>query len=185
MAIALPLTPQMTEQVRRIDLTLLFPPFADLYLELLDRCAARGHVYYALSGFRSEAEQEVLYAKGRVRDGADWIVHNAPAIVTNAAPGTSDHQYGVGADSCLDKDADRAGLQPGWAMSDYRVLAEEARGLGLNALYWSQIFPEGPHVGLDLGKYGITTRQLLQIHRKGGQAAVWTFLWQHDWSPAG
>lgn len=183
MGSALPLTPQMAEQVRRIDLTLLFPPFADLYIELLDRCAARGFVYFGLSGLRSEAEQEQLYAKGRRKVDDLWIAHDAPSIVTNAAPGTSDHQYGVGADSCLDKDAERAGLQPGWAMSDYRVLAEEARGLGLNALYWSTIFPEGPHVGLDLGKYGITTRQLLQIHRRGGQSAVWTHLFGYDWSP--
>ena len=174
---SLPLAPFLVELTRRIDLDALYRPFRDRYLECLVACHERSVDYYAISGTRPDPEQDALYAKGRLQtDTGAWIVTDAAKIVTNAQPGQSDHGYGIGADSCLDKDVDRAGLQPGWSMPDYRVLAEEARRLGLNALYWSTSFPEGPHVGLDLKRFGITHAQLHRLQEKGGQAAVWDFL---------
>ena len=173
----LPLAPFLATLTRRIDLAALYRPFRDRYLECLVACHDRGFDYFAISGTRADPEQEALFSKGRKKINTDeWEVVDRSKIVTNAKPGASDHSFGLGADSSLDKDVDRAGLQPGWAFADYRVLAEEARRLGLNALYWSTTFPEGPHVGLDLKKFGITHAQLRRLQEQGGQPAVWEFL---------
>lgn len=169
----LPLAPYLAALARRIDLNALYRPFRDRYLECLVACHERGFDYFAISGTRGDPEQEALFAKGRAKDGDGWTILDAGKIVTNARPGESDHSFGLGVDSALDKDLDRAGLQPGWGFGDYRVLAEEARRLGLNALYWSTAFPEGPHVGLDIKKYGITHAQLRRLQEQGGMAAVW------------
>lgn len=178
-----PLSPQISAQLARLDLDALFPPFRELYVECIIACAARGFFYWGISGLRDDADQEALYGKGRKKqpDGS-WIVTDASKIVTKAQPGSSDHNYGIGADSALDREAERGGLQPGWAISDYQVLAEEAKRLGLNALYYSTIFPEGPHVGLDLKRYGITHHALRSLKEKGGMAAVWEYLDGHDWT---
>lgn len=177
-----PLSPAMSVLTQRVDLTRLYPPFAALYLECLEACLRRSTPYYCISGFRDDAEQEALYAKGRKKlaDGS-WVVVDASQIVTRAKPGESDHNFGVGADSCRDKDADRAGLQPGWAIADYEVLAQEAKRLGLNALYYSASFREGPHVGLDLARYGLSTKHLRAAHDRGGLSAAWALLDGYDW----
>ena len=176
----LPLAPFLAELTKRIDLAALYRPFRDRYLETIVACHERGSDYYAISGTRPDPEQDALFAIGRKKvEGATgpWYVLDPPKkVVTNAKAGESDHSFGIGVDNSLDKDVERAGLQPGWSMPDYLVLAEEARRLGLNALYWSKTFPEGPHVGLDLKKYGITHAQLRRIQQKGGQTAVWEFL---------
>lgn len=151
----------------RIDLDALYPAFRARYVDVLAACRARGFDYFAISGTRSDAEQNALFAQGRTAPGS---------IVTNARAGESDHNFGVGVDACLDKDLDRAGLQPGWSLPDYLVLAEEAKRLGLNALYRSAAFREGPHVGLDIRKFGITHAHLRGIQERGGMSAVWSFL---------
>lgn len=172
----LPLAPYLTDLTKRVDLLALYLPFRDRYLECLVACHERGFDYYAISGTRLDPEQDALFAIGRTKtaDGT-WIV-DLKKIVTRAKAGESDHSFGVGADSSMDKDLDRAGLQPSWAFPDYQVLAEEARRLGLNALYWSTSFREGPHVGLDLKKYGVTHAQLRRLQEQGGMPAVWDFL---------
>lgn len=182
----LPLSPWLEEHVRRIDLTALYRPFRDSYLALLFACHERGFDYYAISGTRLDAEQEALYAKGRKKqsDGS-WTVTDASKIVTNAKPGSSAHNYGCAADSCLDKNQDRAGLQPGWSTKDYQVLGEEARKLGLDAgLFWTS-FRDPPHVQLDLRSKGITTAQLRSIQDKGGMPAVYEYLDGFGWGTNG
>lgn len=177
-----PMTPQMAAWTARADLPSLYPPFADFAVELLEACVARAAVYYGISGLRDDDEQEELFSRGReqLADGS-WIVVDPKKVVTNAMPGESDHGYGCGIDFCRDKDAERSGLQPGWRLEDYRILAEEARELGLNALFWSATFREGPHVGLNLAKFGITHRQLYVLRQKGGLPAVFRHLDSYDW----
>lgn len=156
----------------RIDPNLLYPPFRKKLEQLIINCQARGVSYWIISGLRTMAEQAALFAQGRTKEGK---------IVTNAKAGHSFHQYGVAADSCRDLNADRAGLQPGWNLADYKVLAEEADKLGLEAAYYWKTFKEGPHVQLPCSRLGITTDQLLSAFNAGGMKAVWHLLDKFNW----
>ncbi len=64
----------------------IFLPFI---LEAKKIAAEMGFDYIAISGNRTPKEQEILYAKGRTSPGA---------IVTNARPYQSNHQYGIALD---------------------------------------------------------------------------------------
>jgi peptidoglycan L-alanyl-D-glutamate endopeptidase CwlK len=61
-------------------------PFA---IALVQRAAARGIVIKVISGTRSYAEQDALYAQGRTAPGE---------IVTNARGGQSNHNFGIAFD---------------------------------------------------------------------------------------
>jgi len=111
-----------------------------------------------------------LYFQGRTTPGK---------IVTNARPGESAHNFGIAVDWCRDGDVNRAGLQPKWALIDYKPLAEAAFELGLEAAYFWRTFKEGPHVQLDLKAKGITFKDLRLEHDLGGVPAVWAYLDLH------
>lgn len=178
----MPLTPEMDALVQRIDLSDLYPPFAALLIETLAACVRRGVPYYAISGTRLWEEQQALYAKGRVRqaDGT-WTIVDASKVVTKARPGSSLHNYGLAADCCRDKDADRAGLQPGWAPSDYAVLAEEATRLGLDAGANWVTFRDYPHLQLNIRDRGLSVAHLRSLYERGGLSAVYEHLDGYDW----
>lgn len=160
-----------SELVKKINLDLLYMPFIERYLQLLANCDRRGHRYYSICGYRSPAEQDQLFAQGRTRPGP---------IVTRAAGGLSWHQWGIAGDSCSDKDVSRAGLQPDWNVDEYRVLAEEAKLLGLDAgYYWK--FKDAPHVQLDVGKHGITLLKVNQIYAAEGMRGVWAYFDTFSW----
>ena len=72
----LPLSPGVAVLLGRIDLTLLYPPFADRYIETIVACRDRGVAYYATSGVRDDAEQLALYAKGRASVNGLWEISN-------------------------------------------------------------------------------------------------------------
>ena len=176
------LAPHIAELFRRVDLTPTYPPFRDRWVECLSNCYVRGASYYAISAGRSWDEQEILWAKGRRKEAdGSWVVVEPDSIVTKAAPGQSLHNYFLAGDNCLDKDATRAGLQPGWMLEDYDVLAEEAEKVGLKSLRRSKVFPEGPHVQLDIARYGILLAELRDLHRRGGSVAVFDFLDAYTW----
>lgn len=160
------------ELIKRVNLDLLYLPFTEKWLQVLANCQKRGVTYYGISGTRTVAEQADLYAQGRTKPGK---------IVTNAKPGTSAHNYGIATDSCKDADATKAGLQPDWDLENYRVLAEEAQKVGLEAAFFWKTFQEGPHLQLPLGKYGIKFADLKKIHDQGGLKAVWKFLDGYKW----
>lgn len=161
----------LTKRVRLED---LYRPFRDRYLELLVACHERGFDYFAISGHRSVEEQDALYALGRARcDDGSWTVMDAGKVVTKAPGGSSAHNFGVASDSCRDANQDRAGLQPAWGIADYRVLAVEAKRLGLEAAYFWTSFREGPHVQLPFLERGITLAEMRTLHQKGGLTAVW------------
>jgi peptidoglycan L-alanyl-D-glutamate endopeptidase CwlK len=127
--------------------------------------------YWAVSGERSWAEQDELYAQGRTKPGK---------IVTNAKGGQSAHNFAVAVDFCADKDVTRAGLQPDWDVAKYGILAEEAEKLGLEAgLRWK--FMDAPHIQLPLGKHGITLKILQDYYHQGGKKAVFAYLDKFQW----
>ncbi len=172
----------MKEIAGRVDLPALYPPFADLWLEVLSNLEARHQRFYAISGKRSLDEQKAAWARGRkeVAPG-QWVVADEQKVVTNARPGLSAHNYAIAGDACRDKDRDLKGLQPDWSLPDYEVYAEECRRIGLDAAYYWTSFCEGPHAQLDLRRYGISTWKLFQLHEQGGMPEVWGYLDSFTW----
>lgn len=155
----------------RIDTSKLYPPFVAKLKQLEAALEKRGIRYYAISALRTVEEQDALYAQGRTKPGK---------IVTKAKGGQSAHNFGVAADFCMDADMKRDGLQPDWNVDSYKVLAEEATELGLEAgLKWR--FVDAPHIQLPLATRGITLEQLSSRYRKGGFAAVFAFLDETIW----
>jgi peptidoglycan LD-endopeptidase CwlK len=150
--------------IRRINLDLLYLPFAAKLVELVTALDAEHTPFYATSGFRSHEEQQALWERGRRLPGAKKV--------TNSPAGYSAHNYGVAADLCRDGDVDKWGLQPDWHGPSYEVLGEAARKLGLEwGGGWSKMF-DGPHVQLPLRRHGFTYDRLLAIYRLGGMAKV-------------
>lgn len=162
----------MTDLLRRIDLNVLYPPFARKLQLLAQNLLARGVQYWAISGLRSWDEQAKLYAQGRTAPGP---------IVTKAKPGQSFHNFAVAADLAHDADTARDGLQPTWGIEDYKVLAEEAEKIGLEAAYHWRSFPEGPHVQLPIDRVGLSKEKLASAYANGGYKAVFHLLDQYRW----
>jgi peptidoglycan LD-endopeptidase CwlK len=159
--------------IQRILPTLdsLYPPFRDLVFDLLARCRARGADYVALSGYRSAQEQLKLWQKGRNAAGA---VVDPSKVVTRVKYGA--HNAGAAIDVCRDSDLHRVGLQPSWNRSDYVILAEEARALGLEPGFDWTNFPDLGHVQLPLEKKNVTLTMLRGLDARGGLKSVHHFL---------
>lgn len=166
-----------------VDVSQLYPAFLDKAMALANNCAVRGHVFFANSTYRSVEQQDALYAQGRTTPGA---------IVTNAKGGQSAHNFAIAMDWTHDADDNAAnGLQQDWTPEQYRVLAEEAVKLGLEAGFnWSG-FPDRPHVNLNIGAKNILlfpahgpqtgVVDLLTIYQSGGLPAVFGLLDQYRW----
>lgn len=159
----------------RVNWDLIYPPLVPSLFELVAKCQQEGADYWAISGHRSWKEQAQLYFQGRTTPGA---------IVTNARPGTSAHNYGLAVDFARDADVTRKGLQPSWKIEDYEVLARHARASGLESAYYWKTFREGPHVQLNLASKGLTLHRLKLAHEKHrdeerGRKAVWALLDEH------
>lgn len=160
----------------RIDASKLYPPFKKKLITAVRNCRSKGSDYFVISALRTWNEQADLYARGRTESGN---------IVTNAEPGESAHNYGVAADGCKDSEKDRRGLQPDWNLEEYKLWAEEAERVGLEAgLYWKS-FKEGPHIQLPLKKHGFTWSALQTLHKEGGLERVWQELDKHNWNHKG
>jgi peptidoglycan L-alanyl-D-glutamate endopeptidase CwlK len=160
----------------------IFPPLLKK-LELLDAaCQKRGVTYWATSGFRSWEEQNKLYALGRTVKNVDATPEKPMGgKVTNAKGGQSFHNHGIAADFALDKDTTREGLQPDWNFESYRILAEEAQKLGLEAGFFWKSFPDAPHVQLPIAKVGLKLADLQALYNKGGLPLVWATLSKYNW----
>lgn len=146
----------------RIDLNKIHPGFLHRCRHLVASCAARGYIFYAISGYRDEKEQQRLYDIGRKTSGN---------VVTNAKPFESYHNFGLAIDFCRDKDVKKEGLQPDWEMEAYKVLQEEAHKQGLTSGLDFKSFPEGPHIQLNIS---VSLTELKAAFQKGGLEQVWT-----------
>jgi hypothetical protein len=153
----------------RVDRKSLHPIFVAKVLAVLETLLARGQRFVATSGYRTFAEQERLYQKGR---------RNVPGehTVTNAHAGYSAHNWGIALDFAHDIDPNTPGLEPDWKESNLRILADEAKKVGGldEGLYWSS-FTDGPHIGLALPA-GVGWKQLLQVAPDGNLSKAWQYL---------
>ncbi len=105
--------------------------------QLIIAMARKGHAIDIVSGFRSFAEQNKLYAQGRTTPGS---------IVTNARGGESLHNYGVAFDAVF-----MVGGKPSWAEKHpWTLLGETAEAIGLEwGGRWTS-FKDRPHMQLTL-----------------------------------
>lgn len=105
-----------------------------------------------VSGIRTFAESDALYAQGRTRPGQK---------VTNAMAGQSYHNYGLAADFEMFTDE-----KPDWAVGPnwLKVVAiMESYGM-----YWGGHFPEGFHDNPHFeNRYGYNWRELLALYNAG------------------
>lgn len=169
-------------KTKSFDPSTIYPPLLKKLELLAEACKKRSMDYWATSGFRSWEEQNKLYALGRtVKNHDATTAKPMGGKVTNAKGGQSYHNFGLAADFALDKDTDRAGLQPDWNFQSYKVLAEEAEKLGLEAGFFWKNFPDAPHVQVPLSKFGLSLAALQTIYTKGGIPAVWAELDKHNW----
>ena len=146
------------------DKTNLFPAFAAILTVFEDNLAHQGLPFYLFEGFRSWERQEWLYAAGRTRPGK---------IVTNAKPGRSWHAYGMAADYVLDGMITKPGIQWSWEIRghpEWLRMAQLAVGMGLEAAYFWEKFPECPHLQYPCG---LTIERAVLLHLQGGLPAVW------------
>ncbi len=150
----------------RIDTERLYPPFLAKARAMMADLEAAGAVYFAVSGFRSYPEQEVLYNQGRKAPGA---------IVTQAHAGESPHNFGLAIDFTRDGYLDRAGLQPDFRPESYAELGLAASRHGL---VWGGTWrwPDRPHVQLPGYVTSAQLEPLRQQYEKGGLAAVWQYI---------
>lgn len=133
--------------------------------KLIERCYHRGVYIRITQGLRTMAEQEALYAQGRTKPGA---------VVTNAKPGYSFHNFGVAIDFAL---LLPDGKSVSWDMSidgdrdktaDWHEVVAEAKALGFE---WGgdwRSFKDYPHLEMT---FGLTTAQY-RAGAKPSQAAV-------------
>lgn len=158
---------------KRVDLTVLYPPFVKMAQKAIKELDAEGHRYYAISGLRTYDEQNALYAQGRTKPGA---------IVTKAKGGESYHNFGIALDFCKDQDIVRRGLQPDWNKEAYRPLAKAMDHVGLEpGLNWR--FVDAPHVQLKLSEFAIDLKDLREMYEAGGRDTVFAFLDSFSWEP--
>jgi hypothetical protein len=111
-----------------VDLSLITPDTKEKCLALLELGAEKGYSLYVLSGLRSCAEQNAIYAQGRTKPGP---------IVTQARGCVSWHVLGRAFDVGFHN------IKA--ALSDYRAVGELGKSLGL---IWGGDFKgffDGPH----------------------------------------
>lgn len=154
------------------DLKFTYLPFLQVYLDVLERCRARGCTYMVLSTWRSYKKQMELYAQGRT---------NAGIIITHNKAGRSAHNFGAAADCVLDFSCSNVAL-PSHDPKNYTVLAEEAKRAGLE---WGgdMALKEYGHVAWP----GLTDRKRLRqldvAFRSVGLQAVWDILDEEGGGP--
>ncbi|MCL4123502.1 UNVERIFIED_CONTAM: hypothetical protein GTU68_010406 [Idotea baltica] len=111
------------------------------------RAAVRGVDYFLISGRRTYAEQNALYAKGRTKPGAK---------VTNARGGYSNHNFGDAGDCGVFKngrylDGSSSKTERDLAMNIHRMVADVAKRHGLE---WGgdwKTFKDFPHFEFPTG----------------------------------
>lgn len=145
-----------------VDVNLLWPPFRTALLLVLDDLTKDGYSFRLTSGFRGEAEQNTLYAKGRTAPGPK---------VTNAKYGDSFHNFGLAGDV-----TNFIGKKPDWTAKNYACLSQYVKHRGLR---WGGDFKsikDLPHIEYPIDTLGLTLADLRKVYAKDGLPGVWKLL---------
>jgi peptidoglycan L-alanyl-D-glutamate endopeptidase CwlK len=123
--------------------------------------AATGDSLEVVQGLRSWQAQSVLYDQGRTAPGA---------VVTNAPPGYSWHEFGLALDVCP-KSLLRT---PGWSPANplWKVMQQLAQAQGFTCgACWTH--PDTPHLQIT-GRFPVSPDdEVRQLFLCGGIQAVW------------
>lgn len=137
-------------------LSKLMPALATRVREIISGGARAGLKIEVVQGYRTFAEQEMLYAQGRTRKGP---------LVTNARGPQSFHCYGLAADLCPFQQG-----RPDW--DDEKAFDQIGAQATRVGLVWGGVWkkPDRPHVQLS----PFTVLQCFTFFREGGLARVWS-----------
>ena len=161
---------------KRNKTTRLHPAFRQALAQLAEVLTRRGLTALITGGFRTFAEQDILFAQGRTTPGD---------IVTKARGGESNHNYGLAVDMFPVLDGRVLVEVPGDAASARRfketqtAIIEESERIGLSSGFrFSSVDP--PHVQL-LGENVLKPTACLQIFRDHNNDfdAVWAEATRH------
>lgn len=133
------------------DISLLHPKLRQIIPQIIQRCAERGLPVLVTDGFRSKAEQDAIYAKGRTAPGQ---------IVTQVRWPNSAHNWGVAIDFCRNVRGREYDDGDGF----FRRVAEIAKQYGLEwGGDWTR-FVDKPHLQLREFMPGNSTAWLRQTY---------------------
>lgn len=131
----------------------LLPEVQPYAVALIQKAALNGIQIKVISGLRTYAEQDALYAKGRTVDGPK---------VSNAKGGQSNHNFGIAFDIGIFEGSDYLGSSP-----KYKAVGALGMDLGLD---WGgnwKSFKDAPHFQLRPSwANGISEREMLAELRK-------------------
>lgn len=157
------------------DLSLVWDPFLDRVVTMLERCRKRRALYFAERGTASWEFQDRLHALYLAGKGG------------KAAPaGASIHNFGGGMDFTADADTAKPGLQPSWKPADYSILIEEAARVELVS---GASFGDSPHVQIPRYVTGndMAMMRAIYLMEDGTEIeklrAVWAWLERPENSP--
>jgi peptidoglycan LD-endopeptidase CwlK len=139
----------------------VYPGLAKLVREMAAQLEAEGIDIRVTQSLRTMAEQEALYAEGRTEPGA---------VVTNAQPGYTWHQFGLAVDVAplTPQGVDWNTSHPVWG----RIVAV-GTGLGLMAGAEWRSFPDWPHFQLT-GRFPATPNdEVRSLFQAEGLPGVW------------
>ena len=105
------------------------PSLKEYTIELIKRCYSEGIYIQISSGFRSKEDQAYIYGQGRpnfIWNGKKY--GSKGSIISNAAPGTSIHNYGLAIDYFLVTDDGNKSI---WTVNEkWKRVAEIAKSMG-------------------------------------------------------
>lgn len=151
----LPILPSNADPHHVLSSKKLYPPLAAKIAQLVSRCHAQGLNVMVWEGFRDNAKQDALFARGGV---------------TAARGGLSWHNHGLAVDVVFD---DGHG-KPSWETKHpWRELGAIGRELGLS---WGGDFRRLKDLGHFEYHPGLTISRALELSRDGDFQNVWLAL---------
>ena len=143
------------------DLNHLHPEFREGVIILLERCKEQGVIMTPYSTFRDVHHQARIWRQGRstreIKAKLKYLRRNSASFLadvidsvgpqkgrskrTNAIPGLSWHNWGLAVDCFWNVDGDARWIGPG-----YKVYADTALNLGMDAGFYWKTITDSPHV---------------------------------------
>jgi peptidoglycan LD-endopeptidase CwlK len=151
------------------DINLLVPDFKEKIIALLQNCNDRGIEMRPNEGVRDPFTQAKYWRQSRTKEtilakiqelrskGADFLAHCIETVgpqhgdpVTNSIPGYSWHQWGEALDCfwVVNGEAVWSLTKLVNGLNGFKVYAEEAKRIGLDAGFFWKRFKDAPHVQL-------------------------------------
>ena len=138
-----------------------------------DALATQNIIIRVTQGMRTFAEQESLWLKGRDVNG-NIIDHRA--VVTNARPGFSYHNYGLAVDVVPFTNAAQSPIRPDWNIHHpaWQAIVNAAHMQGLTTGATWRTFPDWPHLQLtDPFPAGAPTTELRTYYANNDVKPLW------------